>query len=267
VAGAGDLIKSMGFTGRIHFRLPPEHRSGMQIAEWQRVLPPEAVFVGPTVARIHGLDLGGEEVDVAVPPNRGTRSRRALTVRHLALPAEDVITLGGVCVTTLHRTLRDICVLAPAVEALIALDMAIRSRRTTKAALRRYVGGVTGLPGSRRLRRQIELAEPAESPMETRLRWLLISARLPRPEVQTDLYDDKGRFLGRADLYYPRARLVIEYDGGNHRDRLVADDRRQNLLATAGFRILRFTAVDIYQRADVVVSLVRTALGPRRRVA
>jgi len=47
----------------------------------------------------------------------------------------------------------------------------------------------------------------------------------------------------------------------------VADDRRQNLLATAGFRILRFTAVDIYQRADVVVSLVRTALGPRRRVA
>jgi hypothetical protein len=188
-------------------------------------------------------------------------------VRHLALPPEDVVTVGGVRVTTLHRTLRDICVLAPAVEALVALDMAIRSRRTTKAALRRYVGGVTGLPGSRRLMRLIELAEPAESPMETRLRWLLISARLPRPEVQTDLHDSEGRLLGRADLYYPDARLVIEYDGGNHRDRLVADDRRQNLLANAGFRILRFTAVDIYQRADVVESLVRMALGPRRRVA
>jgi len=56
--------------------------------------------------------------------------------------------------------------------------------------------------------------------METRLRWLLINARLPRPEVQTNLHDDEGRFLGRADLYYPSARLVIEFDGGNHRERL-----------------------------------------------
>src|SRR5690348_18197860 len=73
-----------------------------------------------------------------------------------------------------------------------------------------------------------ELAKPAESPMESRLRWLLLDAGLPAPEVQQDLYDNSGDFLGRADLYYPGAHLVIEYDGGNHRDRLVSDDRRQN---------------------------------------
>jgi len=38
--------------------------------------------------------------------------------------------------------------------------------------------------------------------METRLRWLLLSAGLPQPEVQVDLRDDDGDFLGRADLYY-----------------------------------------------------------------
>jgi len=27
---------------------------------------------------------------------------------------------------------------------------------------------------------------------------------------------------------------VIEFDGGNHRDRLVSDDRRQNSLVSAG---------------------------------
>ena len=96
--------------------------------------------------------------------------------------------------------------------------------------------------------------------MERRLRWVLVQAGLPRPEVQTDLHDAEGRFVGRADLYYPRARLVIEYDGGNHRERLVADDRRQNLLINAGFRVLRFTAVDVHQRADVVVAQVRAAL-------
>ena len=97
--------------------------------------------------------------------------------------------------------------------------------------------------------------------METRLRWLLIQAGLPRPEVQPNLRDREQRFVGRADLYYPAARLVIEYDGANHRDRLVEDNRRQNLLINAGFRLLRFTVTDIHQRSEVVVAQVRSALS------
>lgn len=97
--------------------------------------------------------------------------------------------------------------------------------------------------------------------METRLRWLLIQADLPKPDVQTDLRDSEERFIGRADLYYPRARLVLEYDGGNHRERLVEDDRRQNLLINAGFRLLRFTAADIHHHPGIVVAQVREALG------
>ncbi len=61
-------------------------------------------------------------------------------------------------------------------------------------------------------------------------------------------------FVGRADLYY-------EYDGANHRDRLIDDNRRQNLLINAGFRLLRFTAADIHQRPEVVVAQVRSALN------
>jgi very-short-patch-repair endonuclease len=97
--------------------------------------------------------------------------------------------------------------------------------------------------------------------METRLRWLLIQARLPRPEVQTSLSDAATSFVGRADLYYPSKRLILEYDGGNHRERLVEDNRRQNLLVNAGFRLLRFTAADIYGRPQVVVAQVRAALS------
>ena len=105
-----------------------------------------------------------------------------------------------------------------------------------------------------------ELAEPAESPMETRLRLLLLQARLPRPQVQTKLHDSRGRFVGRADLYYPAARLVIEYDGANNRDRLVEDNRRQNALLAAGFTILRYSASDVYQRPGFIVTQARQAL-------
>jgi hypothetical protein len=82
--------------------------------------------------------------------------------------------------------------------------------------------------------------------METRLRMQLIRARLPMPCVQADLYDGHGQFLGRADLYYPDRRLIIEYDGANHRDRLTADMRRQNALVNAGYHLLRFTAADLH---------------------
>jgi very-short-patch-repair endonuclease len=78
--------------------------------------------------------------------------------------------------------------------------------------------------------------------------------------VQTKLLNGAAR----ADLYYPQAHLVLEYDGGNHRERLVEDDQRQNLLDNAGYQVLRFTAVDIYKTPEVTVAQVRENL--RRRV-
>src|SRR5258708_9199425 len=56
--------------------------------------------------------------------------------------------------------------------------------------------------------------------------------------------DDQGHLLGRPDLLYRDRRLAIEDDGGNHRDRLVDDNRRQNGFVSAGYRLLRFTAPD-----------------------
>jgi very-short-patch-repair endonuclease len=55
--------------------------------------------------------------------------------------------------------------------------------------------------------------------------------------------------------------LAIEYDGGNHRDRLVDDNRRQNRLIGAGFRLLRFTGADVYGAPESVVMQVRNELS------
>ncbi|MBO0686900.1 MAG: DUF559 domain-containing protein, partial [Candidatus Dormibacteraeota bacterium] len=110
-------------------------------------------------------------------------------------------------------------------------------------------------------RRVLVLAEPAaESPMETRLRLVLVLAGLPRPVAQVSLRDDTGEFLARPDLYYPQARLAIEYDGGTHRGSLTADNRRQNRLQRSGVRLLRYTAPDVYGRQDAIVAEVRALL-------
>jgi very-short-patch-repair endonuclease len=208
-----------------------------------------------------GLDLDPiHPVEAVVPPASHVRSRPGLTVRRCQVAPRDVVTVRKLRTTNLLWTLADLCLRYPAIDALIAIDMALRARLTNAVALSRYADDAQGRAGAGRLRILATLAAPAESPMETRLRWLLVQARLPRPEVQTNLHDADGRFVGRADLYYPAARLVLEYDGGNHRDRLVADDRRQNLLVNAGFRLLRFTAADVLNRPDGVQAQVRSAL-------
>jgi len=100
--------------------------------------------------------------------------------------------------------------------------------------------------------------------METRLRMELIRARLPVPCVQADIRDAAGNFIGRADLYYPDRRLVIEYDGENHKDRLVADRRRQNALVNAGYHLLRFTSADFRALGSVAAQVRRArAVLPR----
>jgi very-short-patch-repair endonuclease len=210
---------------------------------------------------LHGLDLEPiDPVDIVVPPDSGVRSRVGLSVSHCELATTDVVSIRGLRATALPFTLAGLCLRRPAVEALVAIDMAVYAGLTETAALVRYAEAAKGRPGAGKVRSLAAFAAPAESPMETRLRWLLIQAGLPQPEVQTNLHDGKGRFIGRADLYYQAAKLILEYDGGNHRERLVEDDRRQNLLTNAGFRVLRFTAADIYTRPDVVEGQVRGAL-------
>lgn len=194
-------------------------------------------------------------VQVAVD---GLESRAGLEIHHLQI--DEVVRINGRRTTTLHRTLLDLCLLLPPVEALAAMDMAFLATLTDKRGLRRYADAIKGHPGVARLKSLADLAAPAESPMETRLRWLIIKAGLPTPEVQVELHDDAGRFVGRADLYYRAAHLVIEFDGGNHRERLVSDDRRQNALVGAGYRVLRFTASEVYSRPESVVAQVRAMI-------
>ena len=227
---------------------------------WKGLLPEETIFGGRSAAWLWGLDVNPvDPVEVILPASSGIRSRTGLKVRYNVMEDDDHARVRGLRATTLSRTLRDLCVHITPVEALCVIDMAVAARRTDPRALVDYADSVRGRPGSWRLRQLAQVAAAADSPMETRLRWLLLSAGLPRPDVQRDLRDADGRFVGRADLFYEAARLAIEYDGGHHRDQLTQDNRRQNVMVNAGFRLLRFTAADL-DRPEILTFQVRRAL-------
>src|SRR5919204_3342753 len=124
---------------------------------WHQRLP-GAIFTGLTAAWLHRLDVDPcHPIEIAVPSNSGVRSRMNLFVRRRNLQAVDVSHVRGLRATTLRRTFIDLRPRLAPVELLVVADEALR------------LG----------LGRFDEMAEPAESPMETRLRWLLIQSGLP----------------------------------------------------------------------------------------
>ena len=217
-------------------------------------LPNVAAFSGLTAAWLHGLDVSPcDPIEVTVPRNAGISGRVGIRVSRSPLPEVDVVLIRGLRVTSVVRTIADLCRRLPLIEAVVIVDAALHSRRVTLAQLSQSARGT--------MKRVIQFAEPAaESPMESRLRMILVLGGLPRPKAQVSIYDPSRRFAGRVDLYYEEARLAIEYDGATHRTSLAEDNRRQNRLLQAGVRLLRFTAADVFHSATSIVAQVRSAL-------
>jgi len=226
-------------------------------------MPKSASFSGATAAWIHGLDfVPCDPVEVTIDRDVAVRGRVGVRLRRAALPNCDVVTRRGFRVTAPLRTMHDLGSRKDLVESVVALDMALHARLIQHATLVEHVHANAGAKGIRRLRQAVSLANSlSESPMETRLRLAIVAAGLPAPSVQVELHDSSGSFVARADLYYPDVRLAIEFDGQNHKDRLVADVRRQNALVNAGYHILRFTAADLRER-----SLVARQVGEAREL-
>lgn len=224
-------------------------------------LPQGAAFSGQTAAWLHGLDLTPDNpIEITVPTASKVTRRAGFRVHrshHLVCSMA-----AGLPVTTRVQTVVDLARRRPLVDAVSILDMAMHRRLVTASDLDRWAALNAAQRGVAHLRHALDLIAPAsESPMETRLRLLLVMAGLPRPQVQPTLRDESGIFVARPDLYYPLHRLVIEYDGATHKHSIAADNRRQNRLYVAGYRVLRFTAGDVIGNPSGVVDLVRRALA------
>jgi very-short-patch-repair endonuclease len=63
-----------------------------------------------------------------------------------------------------------------------------------------------------------------------------------------------------VDFAAPRARLVVEVDGGYYARRERADARRDRQLALAGYRVLRVSAEEVMRDLPAVIARIRTAL-------
>jgi hypothetical protein len=105
-----------------------------------------------------------------------------------------------------------------------------------------------------------------DSPMETRIRLLIVFAGLPEPQVNFILRIADGEWRWRFDLCYPEYKLIIEYDGRQHAfdsGQWIHDLERREWLDQDGWRMIIVVSEDIYVHPLRTLQRVKAALEDR----
>ena len=257
----------------VHVRVDHEDGLVLRCQALALVLPPDAVFSHLTAARLCHLPVPGRCGPLGWPadePLEVTCSQRAArhdgVHGHVGQVTTHVRRIEhGLRVTSGAKTWADLAPRLGLDDLVVLGDAALRHGWADLVELT-DMAARPGRRGSRRMRAAIPLLEPrTDSPMETRLRLLLVRAGLPRPQAGRDVVVD-GEWLARPDLSYPSLRIAIEFDGDHHRTSRAQWQRdigRRRMLEDAGWLLIVLTADDLFRHPELTVARVRRAVVAR----
>jgi hypothetical protein len=229
-------------------------------------MPADAAIAGRSAAAWYGAPFASsvDPVLVVVPPRSAWRGPRGVLVHRSTLAPEDVVTMndGDVRVTSALRTAWDVAALETVPTAVAFLDGMVRAGHLDLEACRRDQAGAHGRWRTTRVASVLTLVDGrSESPPESWVRVACARGGLPAPVPQFVVIE-AGEFLGRVDLAWPEARLIVEYEGAHHFEgiQISKDDERYRRLEAAGWRVIRLSAADLRDMEAVVARIAR-ALG------
>ena len=218
-----------------------------------------------SAARVYGLPVPKEltEEHVTVFRRQDRRNRRGVR-SHLAPASGSTTRLSGIRISTPAQLFTEMATLLGLVDLVVLGDDMVRRKLVTPEKLVRAAAEYTG-NHARKARRAAGLVrDEVDSPMETRLRMLLVLAGLPEPKVNHKIYEN-GRLLYRFDLCYPGLQLAVEYDGRQHRDDDQWDDDidRDDWLDHHDWMIVKVFSRGVYREPAKTIERVRHAILAR----
>lgn len=224
------------------------------------------VLSGYSAAELHEASCGPADARAEIiVPGGGVHGCSGLTVHRDRLAPDEVERLAGVVVTTRRRAAYDLARSCPdLVEAVVAVDALSRNGEFAPDEVLRLAERYPRARGRRRLPRVVGLADRrAGSPMETRLRLVLVLRGLPAPEVQWVVQDERRRRAVWLDLAYPQHLIGIEFEGEEHTTpaRVLRDIGRGTGLVDQGWRLYRFTKYDVFGEPEEIAAKIERALG------
>ncbi len=188
------------------------------------------------------------------------RRRRDGVRTHVARIGTPVARHRGCLISAPEQTFVELAEQLTLVDLVVVGDYFVKQGWVTPEQLVAHAAGTEAAEAASYVRRDVD------SPMETRLRMLIVLAGLPEPQVNFKLLHPDGRVRYRFDLSWPDLRLVVEYDGRQHRDDLVQwdhDVERGEWLDDDGWKHLPVFSWGIYRRPDKTLARVVKALRER----
>lgn len=149
------------------------------------------------------------------------------------------------------------------VDLVVLGDWLVRRRRATPTKLVAFCRTSKHKQARRALEAALYVRKKVDSPMETRLRMLLVLAGLPEPTVNVEVRDDDGELIRRYDLSWPRVRLAVEYGGRHHVEVLETwedDVERRNASDEDGWRTIEVVSAGVFATPGQTVQRVWRAL-------
>lgn len=203
-------------------------------------LPPDAA-----ISYVTGLELHGAPVS-SVSRHWTTTTELKSTLDGIVLHrrrAGRVVDVDGLPVLEPLRCLLDAALVASTVELVCAGDALLAAKQLTLREMRT----VHSAYGAKRVRAAARLMRPGvESTRESSTRLMFAVAGLPEPELNVEIYDSFGEFVGRPDFLWRNFNVTAEYDGWYHeRD---ADQRQKDILRTEQFRRVGLEPVHLTSR-------------------
>jgi len=228
--------------------------------------PPTAFASHVSAARVYRLpvpDIPDEHVTVFKADDR--RPQPGLKT-HVAPAGARVARYRGIRLSELCQTFVQLAAVLSLVDLVAVGDAMVRKFKVPLEELLGSCADSTDRHAAPARRAASYVREGVDSPMETRLRMLIVLAGLPEPEVNVKLYDRQGRVRRRLDLSYPAIRLIVEYDGRQHAEDIEqwnSDLERREEFDDGHWRILVVTAKGIYREPERTLQRVRKALIAR----
>lgn len=228
--------------------------------------PPGAFASHVSAARVYDLPIphfADEHVSVFA---ENDRRRRNGIQSHVAARSTPVGRLRGVRVSKPIPMFIELASMLSLVDLVIVGDALVRRKACAPAELVDACRRSETRCAERALRAAELVRAGVDSPMETRLRLLIVLAGLPEPAVNFEVRDSSGRVIRRFDLSYPDLKLIVEYDGRQHAespDQYESDIYRREALDEWQWRIVVVTAKGIFQRPEETLHRVRSALRER----
>jgi len=204
------------------------------------------------------------EEHVTVPDAAHRLRRTGVTCHHR--PDAEVAVVRGVRVSVLADLFVELAEELSLVELVVAGDWMVRRHRVRIQDLRRVAKKAPGRAGALARRAASYVRARVDSPMESRLRMLIVLAGIPEPIVNASVHDVAGVAVRRFDLSWPEIRVIVEYDGRHHIERVEqweADLGRREEIDDEGWRILVVVASGVYKSPGATVDRIFRLLQVR----